>query len=123
MKIITKNFLTIGAFLIAALLIGFSLKMTQPARAQFNGQFNFGGRILDVEYCCNGVAITVGPPSPGVYLFDDTSTLYPYYNVFSPGPNVVGSAIPGGVCEDIGLLECLPVPVLGTIVQVGTSSL
>ena len=81
----------------------------------------FGGRISNVLFCCNGLTIAVGPPRPGVFLFTFGSILHAYYNIFQPGPWVLGLANPGGVC--LTLPFCFPMPVEGTIVRVGTSGL
>lgn len=113
--------LIIGAVIVSVGVVWFGFGK-ETSKTDAATPFTFGGMIEDVEYCCNGVAITIGPPSPGVFMFDDSSQLYSYYNIFSPGPNVVGSATPGGICKDI-FYECLPSATFGTIVQVGTSDL
>ncbi|MCC6290678.1 hypothetical protein IT398_01240 [Candidatus Nomurabacteria bacterium] len=114
-------FLIIGAVIVSVGVVWFGFGKQTP-QTDAATPFTFGGMIEEVEYCCNGVAVTIGPPSPGVFMFDETSQLYSHYNIFSPGPNVVGSAIPGGVCKKL-FFECFPSPTFGTIVQVGTSDL
>src|SRR3989344_3140506 len=112
----------IFSLVIAAILITSTYLHTRtvPAAAQ-TGILPFGGRIAFVEYCCNGVAINVVGPRPGRFLYTAGSILYAYYNIFAPGPNVVGTALPDGEpCLD-PFLECSPIPTLGRIVQVGTS--
>lgn len=93
------------------------------------GILPFGGKITLVTYCCNGVMITVGPPRPGNFLFAPGSILHAYYNIYTPGPWVLGLASPGGVCEvPVGVpwppyVICVPAAADGTIIRVGTSGL
>ena len=82
----------------------------------------FGGPILSVGYCCNGTTITVGPPRPGYFLITAGSILYPYYNVYTPGPYVLGTAVPGGVCAQIPYCF-VTIPTTGTVTMVGSSGL
>jgi len=92
-------------------------------RALGQGVLAFGGRIILVEYCCNGVAITVGPPRPGRFLLTSGTILYPYYNVYTPGPSVLGTAIPGGICHEAATACVVPIPVAGTVTMIGSSGL
>lgn len=93
-------------------------------RASGQGLIPFGGRILLVEYCCNGVAITVGAPRPGRFMITSGTVIFPFYNVFTPGPNVLGTAIPaaGTPCMEAALFCLVPIPVLGIIDKIGSSA-
>lgn len=88
------------------------------------GFIPFGGRILFVEYCCNGIALTIGPPRPGRFLLTSGSLIYPYFNVYRPGPNVLGTAIPaaGTPCLEAAALCLVPIPVVGIITKIGSSA-
>ncbi|MBI2100633.1 MAG: hypothetical protein HYT47_01270 [Candidatus Vogelbacteria bacterium] len=93
-------------------------------RASGQGLIPFGGRILVVEYCCNGVAITVGAPRPGRFLITSGTVIFPYYNVFTPGPNVLGTALPAGgtPCFEAIAFCLVPLPVLGIVDKIGSSA-
>ncbi|MBI2097826.1 MAG: hypothetical protein HYT46_02765 [Candidatus Vogelbacteria bacterium] len=93
-------------------------------KASGQGLIPFGGRILVVEYCCNGVAITVGAPRPGRFLITSGTIIFPFYNVFTPGPNVLGTALPAGgtPCFEAVAFCLVPLPVLGIVSQIGSSA-
>ncbi len=112
---------TLIAIIFAISLIGFSYWHTNFVQA-VSTPLLLGGKIIWVDYCCNGINLTVGPPNPGRFLFTTGSTLYEYFNIYEAGPWVLGTASPGGFCLN-PLLFCAPVPVDGTIIQVGTSEL
>lgn len=86
-----------------------------------------GGKILKSELCCNGVKITVGPPKAGIFMYmPGISRLYSYFNIFMPGPYVLGTASGVAVCQKlISFIPCaIPEPVPGGIIRmIGTSSL
>ena len=106
------SFLVLAVFGLPNLALGYGLS-----------SLGFGGRILFVRECAcsGGWAITVGPPKPGVFLFQPPiSQVYLYGQIFRPGAWSLGSYTPGGVCSALAT-ECFPIPVLGTINKVGTS--
>jgi hypothetical protein len=95
----------------------------------------FGGPILNVFPCCNGLMLTInkyyrfspgGPPTlaeVGTYLFQwGYSRLI--VGAFIPGSQSLGLATPGGVClvAPNPLAPCsTPIPTLYTIFFIGTS--
>lgn len=90
----------------------------------------FGGRITSVIPCTCGpvplsTAVTVVGPSPGIFLnIVGVSSLFSHYQIYRPGPFVVGGWAPSGAICMIGLPpDCVPVltPPIGTIISVGTS--
>lgn len=85
----------------------------------------FGGPILNVFYCpCSAnLAVVVGPPSPGVFMYQPGSTIvYAFYQIFRAGPWVLGNYTPGGACLMFIPYGCAPIAYpLGTIMEVGTS--
>ncbi len=111
-------------FLAAAVLGMIFFFSAGSLKVSGQGLIPFGGRILFVEYCCNGVAITVGPPRPGRFLITSGTIIFPFYNVFTPGPNVLGTAIPaaGTPCLEAAALCLVPIPVLGIVNQIGSSA-
>ncbi len=113
--------LIILALALAVSAIYFSLNW-RMARGQSN-IFNFGGEIEDVQYCCDGVAIMIGTPRPGWFKIGPGTILYSWYNVFEAGPRALGTYRPGGSCLTIDSMCELTLPLQGTIIQVGTSSL
>ena len=89
------------------------------------GLIPFGGRILFVEYCCNGLSLTIEPPRPARFLLTSGSIIYPYFNVYRPGPNVLGTAMPaaGVPCLEAVTACLVPIPVLGIITKIGSSAI
>lgn len=76
----------------------------------------FGGRILKVVPCDNGLMLTIGPPRPGLFMLMPGSLTFSWYQV-RQGPWALGAYTPGGVC----VLFAVPIPVMGTITVMGTS--
>lgn len=88
------------------------------------GILPFGGRITFVQYCCDGsVMLTItGQKNPGNYIFSPyASRLYRNFNVFAPGPNVVGDGNPGGYCQTT-TSSCYGGMYANTITRIGTSN-
>jgi hypothetical protein len=83
----------------------------------------FGGRVLFFLPCNTGIAVTIGPPRPGFFLYVPfLSTTYREYQVRPPSL-VLGNYTPVGLC--IFGLGVPPfgytIPTQGTIKQIGTS--
>lgn len=82
----------------------------------------FGGEILMVIPCIDeaSYAIIIGTPTPGVYLWVPGTMMFPYYNLWTPGPWVLGGYIPspGLTCSEDTVPLAFPT---GTIEEVGTS--
>jgi hypothetical protein len=85
----------------------------------------FGGQITSVFYCpCSGnLAVVVGPPSGGIFMYQPGATIvYAFYQIFRPGPWVLGNYTPGGSCMQFIPYGCAPMAwPTGTINEVGTS--
>jgi len=95
----------------------------------------FGGPILNIVPCCNGLMLTINkyyrywpglPPTliePGTYLFQwGLSNLI--VGFLMPGQQSLGMSIPGGVCLTTTnpFVPCsTPIPTMYTILFVGTS--
>lgn len=121
---VKNNLLILGTAVSVLLFVLLSVVGAQPTKAAVPPLgAPFGGVITSVFYCpCSAnLAIVVGPPSPGTYTYQPgVSMVYPFYQIFRPGPWVKGSYIPGtGVCAT-GYF-CATVPTMGTISDVGTS--
>lgn len=118
-----KKFLILIIIIIAIASVIFSFVLKFSKESEAVELLPFGGRILYVTYCtCSGgILLTVGPPRPGNYYFTVGSMLYSYYQIFKPGPWVLGDAYPGGACTIYIGTACSGVPTTGTIRQVGTS--
>ena len=115
-------------YLAPFLLLGLLFSIPTAARAQVPGLTNLiGGKIILSEICCNGVKITVGPPKAGIFLYvPGVSTLYPYFNIFTPGPWVLGTAFGVATCQKLAsFIPCaIPEPVPGGIIRmIGSSGL
>lgn len=87
-----------------------------------------GGPITSVFYCpCSAnLAIVVGPPYAGIFMYEPGfSDLKAFYQIFRPGPEVLGSYVPGGACMMFIPYGCAPMATpIGTIddlIGVGTS--
>ena len=115
---------------ISAFLIGLSLVVVvfvvipfEQAKAIPLG-LPFGGWIGWVTYCtCSfNLLLTVVGPSPGNFVLQPgVSIIFPFGQVYRPGPAVVGSYTPGGACMVFSGKGCAPEPVTGTIIMIGTS--
>lgn len=118
-----KKLILLFAVVIAGLIL--LAPMVAKRSQALGGLLSFGGRITAVEYCCNGVMVSIDPPRPGTFLFAAGSRLHAYYNIFRPGPWALGTAHPGGFCQKIlAFPPCTSLtPVTGTIDMVGTSGL
>lgn len=83
-----------------------------------------GGQIIFVIPCVDegGSAIVVGTPTPGVYLWSPATVMFRYYELFTPGPWVLGGYVPtpGLTCSNDGVPVAFPI---GIIEEVGTSML
>lgn len=92
----------------------------------------FGGVITAAVPCdCSGGVglFVLGPIGAGVFLYETgISVPFPYYQFWRPGPFIVGSYVPGGVC----MVGVPPLcgdafsgagfsPGSGTIIMAGTS--
>lgn len=113
-----KVLFSVGVFLLL-IIASFGVK-TVSSRALLG----FGGQIEDVMICdCSeNIAIVVGTPTPGVFMYEPTTVLYEYYNLFTTGSWALGTYTPGGVCLEISGPDCTPLAnPTGTIDSVGTS--
>lgn len=85
----------------------------------------FGGEILMVIPCVDeaSYAIVVGTPTPGVYIWVPGTIMFQYYNLWTPGPWVLGGYIPDPflTCSDLGVPLLGPGAIMGIIEFVGTS--
>ncbi len=117
------SFLVIVAVLCAGLL-GFWSGRPIPASAQSLG-IPFGGPITLTFYCtCSmGIALTIGPPVGGTFVFQFGKSIpYAYGQVYRPGPWTLGTWTTGGECEFyVPPAECVSYPVMGVIDKIGTS--
>lgn len=78
----------------------------------------FGGRITVAPVICtNGIMITLGPPKPGNYLITPVSKKY-LYSIYKSGSWTLGRFTSGGQCL---IPPSAPIPVVGTILIIGTS--
>lgn len=109
-------------FAVFLIVVSFSLRIKSGKAI---GVLPFGGQILDVTYCpCSfNLAITVGPPNGGVFTYEPGgSIIKAFYQIFRPGPWVLGWYSPGGVCLDFCTDCCYPLrSPTGTISEAGTS--
>ena len=112
----------------AVLIIVLVSFMIPRSKAQaFSLGLPFGGKITSVLPCtCPadlGWQITVGPPRPGVYMYQPGfSMLFMNYNIFRPGAWVVGIATTYVPCLQISITGCIPVSTGGLLIRlIGTS--
>lgn len=116
-------------YLILTIVVAGILGLATMSRAQSLpgvGQKLIGGQIQQVTMCCNGVKIKVGQPNSGSFLYlPGKSTLYAYYNIFMPGPWVLGTASGIGVCQKlISFPPCAQTEKVDGIIDIiGTSAL
>lgn len=113
---------------ILIILIIITLAAPAVSQAQVPGLQNLiGGKIQRVEMCCNGVKIKVGEPRGGEFLFiPGLSKLYAYYNIFTTGVWVLGTASGVATCQQLfSFPPCVwPEVVKGGIIRmIGSSGL
>lgn len=90
MKYLAKNSIT--ALVAAIAIAGIVLGTAGSARAA-GPSVPFGGRIIVAVPGVDCVAITIGPPRPGIYIIRwGVSLLYRWWQVFKPGTAVLGLA-------------------------------
>ncbi|MCL5257906.1 MAG: hypothetical protein M1505_01605 [Patescibacteria group bacterium] len=80
----------------------------------------FGGRIISIAPCLNGLDLTLTLPRPGNYLFPWGARLYEWYAI-RPGVWLLGQALPGGACLIPAPWGVMPIPTAYTILFTGTS--
>lgn len=76
----------------------------------------FGGQIISISLCSNGLLLLVGPPVGGVFLLPPNAKIYPFFSL-KRGSWLLGTYLPGGVCN----LGAINIPTQGTIIMTGTS--
>ncbi len=110
----------LASLMLALVIIVLSYKTR--ADAQMKGALPFGGKVVYVDYCCDGsVYMVVVGQKGGTFIFSPySSMIYMYYNVWTAGPWVVGDANPGGYCELIDT-ECEGGISGNMITRIGTS--
>ncbi len=94
-------------------------------KTQAQAVLPIGGPIVAVYYCCNGVMLTLGAPTPGTYMYYWGTPLFAHYNVWEPGPYVLGRGGTPGVCSiPTAFPPCAYVTATtGFFTMVGTSGL
>ncbi len=129
MKLFSVNkpkFTLLAALVIALGLISLAVWRGSTRQAEAQAGVPFCGPILYVTYCCNGVMLTVGPPREvATLMWYWGSPLWAYYNIFEPGPWVLGTYAPVGECQWLyAFPPCVyPVVTTGSTILIGTSGL
>lgn len=91
----------------------------------------FGGRITMVTYCTCSASILLDIQDytrgyVSVLYTPGVSRLYANYQVFSPGPSVIGGYVSGGTCQVYSGTQCnsqgSPMGTINTIHGIGTSA-
>lgn len=127
----TKNTSLTLAFLASAAIVAGALFFQPNTPLQAQSLFKaFGGTITYVEYCCNGIVLSISGPrgiNAGDYFIDYSSTALPTVNYmnyqvfYGGGQNTIGIASPFGYCVEIGEDCEAGYSVSGTITKIGTS--
>ncbi len=84
----------------------------------------FGGTISALVFCPCSMNFLIGVygPNPGFFVFQPgVSQAFAFGQVYRPGPSIIGTYTPGGVCLMYVVVGCAPVPSIGIINMVGTS--
>ena len=102
------------SLLLLGLIVPLFIFWPRPAEAILG----FGGNILWVTPCANGLLLLIGPPVGGLFMWMWGTPTF-LYGQLRPGPWSLGSWIPGGVC----VIPPFVIPALGTIIMIGTSLL
>ena len=91
-----------------------------------NAILGFGGKSVYVYYCpCSAnLAVFVVGVKGGVYTFQPgVSQLFAWYQIWRAGPWVLGTYAPPGVCLWYIPYGCAGFPTMGTMIEVGTSTI
>lgn len=83
----------------------------------------FGGQITYMQICCNGILLTLTPPTPGLYMVYWAflaSPLFYMFHTLHPGVWLLGLYVPPGVCLT-GAYCATTIPAIGSIIMAGTS--
>jgi len=110
--------------IIVALIIAISvISLANYQTASAVPGLPFGGLVFNVIWCtCSvGAVVQVGPPVGGSFWVNPSTVVFPFFRIPSPGVWLLGDYTPGGACLIFVGKECVPVPVTGTILFVGTS--
>lgn len=113
----------------ALLVLSFFVPLSRPLYGQASsaGFIPFGGKIVVSNLCtCSGSwGIKVGPPVSGNFIYQvGASQLFREYQIFHPGPWVVGIASGYAPCMQVRGNSCVndeQVPGGPVIMMVGTS--
>ncbi len=109
------------------IILSFILILSANKAEALSLMMPFGGKIKSVQPCTCPAnlawQITVGPPRPGVFMYKPgMSTLFSKFNIFSPGPYVVGIATGYSPCMQASVTGCTPTSTGGPLIRlVGTS--
>ncbi len=112
-----KKFIGLILIIIVLLILLLSNPLNAKAFAPFGG-------IIKSFYCpcSNNYMITVGPPVPGVFMFEPgTSVLHPFFNIYRSGVWALGIASGFSTCWVPVTKGCAPVGSGMVIIRVGTS--
>lgn len=113
-----RQILLAVAITISLVVVSYSINIKSS-----NALLGFGGQILMVVPCIDeaSYAIIVGTPSPGVYIWTPATILIKHWNLWTPGPWVLGTYIPtpGLTCSDSEMP--MITGITGVIKLVGTS--
>lgn len=116
--------LTLVLFLITGLFISHNsyaqISIPKPT-------VDFSGLLLDFDpHCLNGALVVVATPSPIVLLmpYVPITPIVPVFKLWGPiiYSSTAGNFLPGGVCLVQETGGVVSVPVLGTLIQIGTTA-
>jgi uncharacterized membrane protein YgcG len=121
----SKTFLISFSIVACVVMVGGAYVYKTKAEATMGpyGMYLIGGKIEEIEYCCNGLKLTIGDPRGGDYMFTPgLSSLYKWWNI-SNDKCLLGDAYPFGVCiKPASWPPCSDEEeVDGTIRQIGTT--
>jgi uncharacterized membrane protein YgcG len=124
-KTVSSNVFLIffSTFVSIGMIMGSFVYKTRAATMGAHGLYIFGGKIQDIELCCNGLKLEIGGPRDGTFIFSwGLSQLFMWYNI-SNDQCVLGDAYPFGVCiKPASWPPCSDEEkVDGTIRQMGTT--
>ncbi len=101
-------------------LLGLFLLFSMPKTTE--AMLGFGGKILNITPCANGLLLTTGLPTARLFMWTPgISFTYLWYQI-RIGSNILGAYSPGGSCIfPNGCFFCGAIPAKGTIIKIGTS--
>lgn len=117
-----KKFLRVGLLAILCVtFIGGAALVPKQTQASLGITIPFGGPVLALTPCLNGILVALGPPTPMLIMYPWGALSHLYGPPRNPGQWILGQAVPGGACVLVGFIFNIVIPAQATIIEHGSS--